>query len=364
MYYLALANCLDPKAKADSGLKVSNALVAQIRSVITGGQEPSAGGDIEGWAHNGVAQALLLARHEANVWDQLGPTEQAKVNDLMEAMGIGGNWGYNDANNFLTGVGQFGNFQKTNNPNYREGYVGVELAVIQYFGASSWDEMLGSFSYDTFVARLAVDGFTNITSSWANAGASLMESGGSDKFGGTGVGVKTPFVYQGHRSSDLIGIYGALSGYTWSAPVQSSVSGTNNGVSLTTHIDDNSQSPFQGQTGMEQEFNTTDSSGLRSDALYAYEGFMNSLITRTSLFVLNNWGCGNTQKTIVKHEAAGVGDLLYKIDRGYDGTSLRTKGQLALVGQDTPPSDGPISKGYLFDQSTWTSYISPVNTAC
>lgn len=73
----------------------------------------TASGDLEGWAHNGVAQTLLLVRHEANVWSSLSTVDQGKVDDLMEALGIGGNWAYNDANDFRTGMGQFGNFKNT-----------------------------------------------------------------------------------------------------------------------------------------------------------------------------------------------------------------------------------------------------------
>ena len=125
MYFLSLVDRVAPRAASSSGATVRDALLSQIRSVIAGGHEPSAGGDIEGWAHNGVAQALLLARHEPNVWGRLTASDQGRIDDLMQAMGVGGNWGYNDANNFATGIGQFGNFRKTDNPNYREGYVGV-----------------------------------------------------------------------------------------------------------------------------------------------------------------------------------------------------------------------------------------------
>ncbi|MBO0838128.1 MAG: hypothetical protein J2P28_21795, partial [Actinobacteria bacterium] len=352
MYFLALVECLDPQARASGGTAVADALLRQVQSVTTGGQEPSASGDIEGWSHNAVAQSLLLARHEANVWGRLTPAQQGKVDDLMEAMGIGGNWGYNDANNFSTGIGQFGNFKKTDNPNYREGYVGVEIAVIQYFGATAWDRMLSGFSYDTFTARLKGDGFTNIIGSWANAGKAMLEGA-----------VRMPFVYMGHHSSDLIGIYDALATYTWSLPVSSSVTGTIHGNHVTAQIADSTTSPYQGEMGMEREFDSTDSSGLRSDALYAYEGFMNSLTTRTTMFALGDWGCGTTQTGIVKLESVGVGDLLYKLQHGYDSVSTRVK-RASLVNQDTPASDGPSAKGYQFDQDNWLNYTSKLNVAC
>jgi hypothetical protein len=355
MYFLALVNCVAPQVTSSDGRIVAG-LLSQVTSVISGGNEPSASGDLEGWAHNAVAQALLLVHHEANIWQRLAPTDQAKVDDLMEALGIGGNWGYNDANDFRTGVGQFGNFKKTDNPNYREGYVGVEIAAIQYFGADNWDQMLSSFDYDAFTARLQSDGFTNIAGSWAHAGKALMETGGHDKHGGAGAGVKMPFVYFGHHGSDLIAIYDALAKFTWSETVTSAVSPA--------RIHDGSSSPFEGQTGMEREFNSRDGTGLRSDALYAYEGFMNSLTTRTSMFALGAWGCGQTQAALVQRESVGIGDLLYKLEHGYDGLSTRTKQVIELVNETTPESDGPHSKGYQFDKDNWLNYTSKFNTAC
>ncbi len=214
------------------------------------------------------------------------------------------------------------------------GYVGVEIAAIQYFGAASWDQMLTSFSYDAFIARLRSDGFTNIAGSWERAGGSLIENGGRDKHKGSGAGVKIPFVYFGHHSSDLIGIYDALATFTWSETVTSRVSGA--------HIHDGTASPFEGQMGMEREFDSRDGRGLRSDALYAYEGFMNSLTTRTSLFVLGAWGCGQAQSSIVNLESVGMGDLVYKLQHGYDGVSTRTGQAVELVNESTPASDGRL----------------------
>ena len=72
----------------------------------------------------------------------------------------------------------------------------MELAVVQYFGAANWDRMLNSFSYDDSIAKLESDGLTNLAASWAHAGKNL-ENGGTDKHGGSGGGVKVPFVYAG-----------------------------------------------------------------------------------------------------------------------------------------------------------------------
>jgi hypothetical protein len=151
--------------------------------------------------------------------------------------------------------------------------------------------------------------------------------------------------------SNLPGIFHALATFTY----QDTVTSTN--CSGSAFINDNTTSPYQGQKGMEHEFNSTDGSGCRSDALYAFEGWMNSILSRTTLTVLGNWGCGATQTTDIQLEAVGSGDLLYKLQHGYEGHEL---GTARLVTETLPSSDGPSVKGFFFDQQVWSVVLSQV----
>jgi hypothetical protein len=116
-----------------------------------------------------VAEALLLLK-DGPSWNQLASAEQAKVTLLMEALGFAGNYTYNDANNFSSGICGYGDFSKTNNPNYQDGYVDVELAAVQYFGAQAWDAMLESSNDAAFTAQLDAAVLTNAGGCYATVG--------------------------------------------------------------------------------------------------------------------------------------------------------------------------------------------------
>ena len=196
------------------------------------------------WGQAPVAQALLLLKNDNSAWSRLTSAEQNKVSLLEAAMGYGSNYTYNDANNFSSGICGFGNFSKTNNPNYRDGGVDTEIAAIQFFGASAWDGMLTSFNDATFTSQLDAAGLTNAGQCFAAVGS------GADS------AIARPFVYSGHHSSDLMGIWSTIAGATFDKTAQSTV-----GVA---HINDGTTSPYDGQCCMGHEFDSTDSSGLGS----------------------------------------------------------------------------------------------------
>ncbi|HZU00355.1 MAG TPA: hypothetical protein VFA10_11865, partial [Ktedonobacteraceae bacterium] len=192
IYFMALVTWYYPNASASNGTSVASRLAAQIGNLVVGGHEPDANGSLEGWSHNDIAQAILLARHEPLVWNRLTVAQKAKVDLLMKALAIAGNWQFNDQNNFHSDLDGICHFQKTNNPNYREGYVGIVIAASQYFGASQLNNVFTSFDYTSFTKQLQAAGFTNILTAWAGSGAILMTSGGKDNCGGSGVGAKVP----------------------------------------------------------------------------------------------------------------------------------------------------------------------------
>jgi hypothetical protein len=275
----------------------------------------------------------------------------------MTALAVAANFDFVDANDFKTGLDELCNFGKTFNPNYREGYVGVMIAASQYFGAAQLNALLTTFDYDTFTHALRDAGFTNITATWAQSGGTLMMSGGNDACGGSGVGVRVPFVYQGAQLGDLVGIYADLANFTYNETVVSTVNVYDKHKNLVgqASIADDTTSPYEGQAGMEREFDSSDSGGTRSDALYAYEGWMNSVATRTTLTVLGHWGCGTTQQQVAQEMSVGSGDLTYKLQHGYNSYS---NGAFRLVNETTPASDGPSAKGYYFDAQAWQDILA------
>ena len=336
-YYLALVDRQDPGAKSTSGVTVDSALLKQAANLVAGGNEPDADGGLEGWSAAGVAEGLLLLRN-GPAWSELTAAQQNKVNLLEGAMGYGGNYAYNDASSFDSGICGFGNFAKTNNPNYEDGYVDVELATILYFGPTAWDSMLASFDDATEVSTLDAAGLTNAGGCFATVGAAANAA------------IRPAFVWKTIPASNEIGIWNQLAADTFNQTVTSSVTGTSNGISVTAHIADNSTSPEQGQFGMGREFDSTDSGGLRSSALYVFEGWMNVTASRVALTTLGSFNC--TAATSAARYQVGSLDLIYKLDHGYDSYAQSQVGVLVDDIGD-PSSDGPVAKGWNYDYDAY-----------
>lgn len=334
LYYLALVDQEDPGATATDGTTVDSALLAQVASLVAGGTEPDADGGLEGWAHAPVAEALLLLKN-GPAWSELSGAEQSKVALLEAAMGYAGNYTYNDANNFSSGICGFGDFSKTNNPNYQDGYVDVELAAILFFGPATWDSMLTDFSDATFTAELDAAGLTNAGGCYAAVGSAANAA------------IDQPFVWMGHPAADPMGIWNQLASDTFDLTVTSSVTGTSGGTTVTAHIADNT-------TG--HEFDSTDSSGLRSSALYVYEGWMNVTGSRVAMTALGDFSC--SEATAEAQYDAGSQDLIYKLDHGYISYALGQDGILVDDAGD-PASDGPVAKGYAYDLDAYNVLAAP-----
>jgi hypothetical protein len=334
VYYLALVDRQAPGTKATNGTTVDSALLAQIHSMIAGGNEPDADGGLEMWAQAPTAQALLLLKN-GPAWSELSAADQNKVTLLEAAMGYGSNYTYNDANNFSSGICGFGNFSKTNNPNYRDGGVDTEIAAIQYFGASTWDSMLTGFNDATVTSQLDAAGLTNAGGCFSKVGS------------GANSAIGRAFLYQGHHSSDLTGIWSTIAGNTFDKTAQSTVSPA--------HIADNTTSPEDGKCCMGHEFSSTDSQGLRSSALYVFEGWMNVTGSRVTMLALGNFNLANAGESAYH---IGTLDLKYKLDHGYISHALN-QSDILVDDHGNPSADGPNVKGFLYDFDAYTVVGNP-----
>jgi hypothetical protein len=331
LYYLAVVDKAAPGTKATGGASVDGALLRQVRSLIAGGHEPDADGGLEMWGQAPVAQALLLVKN-GPAWSQLTAAEQNKVALLEAAMGFGSNYTYNDANNFPSGICGYGNFAKSNNPNYRDGGVDAEIAAIQFFGASTWDGMLTSFDDATEASKLNAAGLTSAGGCFSTLGSS----------GNAAIAI--PWLYQGHHSSDLMGIWSSVAGATFDKTAAS--------VVQVAHIADQTTSPYDGHCCMGHEFDSTDSSGLRSSALYVFEGWMNVTGARVAMQSLGAFNPSAAPAEAAFH--TGTLDLKYKLDHGYVGQALN-QNLLLVDDHGNPAVDGPNAKGFLYD---WDAYLA------
>lgn len=346
-YFLAVAAYYD-SAAASGGTLCKDRVLAHFRSVTTGGgTEPVCGNPLNSFADCAVAQSILMMRYTSSVWAGLTTAERTKADWLMKALAVTGNWGFNDANNFNTGLDNAGNFNKAWNPNFTQGYLGVMIACGKYFTAATLDSHLTTFSYTTYINQFTTYNWTRIKGNWSALGQSLMENGGSDAYGGSGAGVKVAFNYQGSGSSDPNGIFyrGAVGSTDNNSMYTQTV--VNNGAGGNAYIiTPGSSSPVLGQVGMCKEFQSFDGGGQRSDANYCFHGWMNNVVTRSTMHLLTIWG-GANQTLVETRMNVGTTDLIYKLQKGYHSWSN------GHVSGDFYESNLIADDGYLYDKELW-----------
>ena len=346
-YYLTLVASLNPNATATNGKKVKDQAIAHFQHLVKGGNEPKCSNPLYGWSDGAVGLSLVLIKKTPALWNSLTSKEQEKADWLMKALAVTGNWAFNDANDYKTGLGMGGNFGKRYNPNYVQGYMGVMIAFSIYFGADAGNAILTSFDYTKYMQQFKKYNWTNIITTWQKTGKKLMEQGGPDGMGGTGKGVKLPFKWNGYGLNDLMGIFYSQSVTGSPSPMYSRT--VINGIGPARIL--KGSSPVLGQRGMCLEFQTTDSKGLRSEAAYVYDGWMNNLITRATLKRLGKWG-GARVAVIEKLMMVGTTDLLYKVSMGYLGVSL-----WGSKITDNSPGGRIDARGRWFHEDIWYNYI-------
>lgn len=354
-HLLAVTVWHNADATATNGTLVRDRLLAHLRRYIQAGREPSANGGIDGWSHGAVAHTILLARHTGVVWGGLTPTERNKLDWLMRAMAIAAHWCFDDDNHYKTGLDLLGTFDKNWDNNITEGYMGVIIAASMYFGSASLNDHFTSFSYDAYVNQFTAWGWTNITTVWAKAGKSRMENGGADGRGGSGAGVRNSFTYDGKSLGDILGLLEARISRTHPHTV------TNTGANGQAYILNGGYSPTLGLGGMLKEFNHSDGAGPRSDALYAYETWMNSVPTRTSVQLLGYWAAGPASLRTAIHNRMhnGATDLIYKLGQGYRSFSNGSTRTITATSNTANTHDTPVNKGYLYVREIWEKVLQP-----
>lgn len=360
MYFLTLAEYLGvDTASSKTGKTGTERVLEQIRALLSGGNEPfcCSGPYL---AHSEVSSALLLAKHTPAIWDALTPAEIEKIDWLMRALAITGNWSYNDENDYKTGFDLTGNFAKGWNPNYKNTYLSVLGNACLYFGgADALNEIFASFDYDVFMKKFKELGFTNILASWSIAGKDLMEKGGPARLtqeygggdGGTGKGVRIPFKYSGYGLDQLGKIAAVHMKGTYDATVVSSV-GTP-GTDAYAYIVSGKPSPYEGMYGMMFEFVSGDAGGLRSSASYGHASQVTLFPYITNLTLFDVWdGTKDAeQNSINQMMYVGNEDLIFKLEQGYHSYM---KG--ASAGDEYESTFVP--KGYAMDKEIWRKVLN------
>lgn len=359
LYYLSLITRFDPSAKSSSGQSVKDAALIQLRSLIKGGNEPFACTGCY-WSHAVVASSFVLIKNTPELYNELTDEEKARMDTLMGALAIAGNWGYNDLNNYKTGPDLLGNFGKSYNPNYRNTYLSAVLSASMYFGADELDKIFTGFDYDEYMKKLETYGYTNIINRWKNAGKELMENGGAcklvggvdDRFqsgqeGGSGAGVKIAFKYNGMGAGDWVGLFENLVDFTYSYKVINSFGVE--GEKDYAYIISGAKSPYIGQMGMMKEFAGSDANGKRSRPSYCYDSFMILATVTANMKMFGGWDSSTEKMRFLDNRMyVGNEDFIFKISEGYMGHSRGSSS--AEYEYTTEP------RGYRFTKDIWRNF--------
>lgn len=360
LYYLALSEYLGMNAAATDGTTAKDAALKQIRALVGGGKEPFACVGCY-WSHATIAADLVLVKNTPSLYNELTQDEKDRMDWLMRALAVAGNWGFNDANNYKTGTDLMGNFGKTWNPNYRNAYLPVVLSASMYFGAEELDKIYTSFSYDEYMKKFDEYGFTNIKKAWEPAGKDAMENGGevtllggigasgmvAGQSGGSGKGVKIPFKYNGMGPDKLQEIYINLMQYTYGKVVQNDYGVK--GEKDYSYIISGKESPYTGYNGMMSEFAGGDGSGLRSNAGYGFDSFMSIVPTFANFKLFGIWDSStDAQKKVDALMYVGNNDLIFKMQEGYHGFSTGNVHEVYEY--------NCVSRGYSMDKDIWRTF--------
>ncbi len=356
LYYLILAARFDSDAAhSDGETTCVQSAVRKIEFLTTGGNEPFASVGPY-WGHAILASAFALAKHTPAVYNVLSEDTKARMDCIMSALAIAGNWGYNDVNDYQTGFDLRGNFDKAWNPNFRNAYLSVVISASMYFGADELDEIFTTFSYDAYISRFDTYGFINMKSKWTELGSAktLMEQGGTIDGLGSGVGVKQQFQYtykdNGYNvtydSGDIVGLFNSLADFTYAWKVRSDY-GTPGGADYA-YILSGKESPFQGQMGMMREFAASDSKGIRSDLPYTYSSWAILVSVYTNMKLLGGWDSSTDEmKKIDRRIFVGNEDLLFKMENGYHSYSN---------GNAHEKRDFEVLRGHMFAEDVWKNF--------
>jgi hypothetical protein len=183
LYYLALTAYLNPAATSTDGKLVTDRVIEHLKNILTldgngKSREPSCRGDLTGWKDIGQAFAIVFAKKTPQIWSKFTADEINKLDWLMKAFAVTGNYHGNIQNWPSRCTYQAYSIGKTWNPNHNDGYVGIMIAAWYYFGGTAAvNQILADFKYDTYISTFNSLQFYNIVETWTAYGTTTYPTG-------------------------------------------------------------------------------------------------------------------------------------------------------------------------------------------
>lgn len=345
-------------------------ILAHIRCLITGGNEPSVDA-VQIWAYPATVCAITLCKKSPYIWSELTDDEVNRLDFLMTAFAVMSNFISNDENNYKTGIGLKGDVWKERGANFKFPLIVPAFACAQYFGsADALDNILVGFDYDGFMSKAREYGFTNILEIWGTPAfekngirypgakellttegqafivSSTYFDNGNVYRGGEGKGAKIPYLYKGMRADDT-GIITYLIADNHNGGECRSKIGDEGDGTFACYTVDGSVSEAEGKDGMLSEYNSSDPGGLRSDAFYCQMDFSMETVFIVMCKLLSLWSeVDNTE--LYQKLCSGNTDHIHKLDVGYFSQGMGAKRIEA----------GNNLRGHYFAKAMWEEFFS------
>jgi hypothetical protein len=341
---------------------VRERIIAHLASVTSAEVAPSFEA-ICLWCYCPLTASIALAKATPSVWEALGDDTRSRLDFMMECFVYLESLATSDYNDYNTGPGLAGNYNKKWNPNYRLANVPVMLFATHYFGdcdmargaeavnsllrafdEQTYDRVIGSFerygwhrAYDiwTTPARVHEDGTRG------NDARTMLLYGGRTyalnykhefvtKEAGDGLGVTNggqDYLYHGAPLCEPQRIIEDLLRFNYSGGEVKSehcYDVDKDGVAeRVAWIVGELKSPYQGQVGMMKEF----ASGNRSSTGYCSHDFVLCTCLIAASRALGIYDVRDDSE-LWSMICVGNGDFLFKNECGYQGFSTGSYGTM------------------------------------
>ncbi len=408
---LALNILMIEENQNPQGGAVADRIVEHLIACVQADQAPAFDASCN-WNYAPHTGAIALAKATPTVWNKIPADIKNRLNTMMKAFAILESFATSDQNNYSTGPGMKGNYNKDWNPNYRLANIPVMVYVTHYFGDGDMEK--GAVEVNTFLKDFDEEAYTDIIGlfqkyGWRRARLTWSADARTSSDGktqgkdaktlliyggqavgedtstasnrlvalGTGVGVGNggeDYLYKGYKLSEPEGIirsllmnnYGGGKDFTKSNQKEAYFlevksnhmydKDKDGDKEVVAWILDGSNSPYEGQFGMMREF----ASGNRSSTSYCSHDFV---LTTTLIYNTKILGIYDITQDDFKdykghslREAIVVGneDFLYKNEIGYHGYATGSYGE-----SDKEHSEKNENSSYFALKSLWRLVMKP-----
>jgi len=332
-------------------------LLAQMRELLKPGNDPFATGGYSANDERNATAMYAIAKRTPRVWSQLSTTEVHQIDLIMEATFVADVYATADATNTSGAPKTFDGSSNSNrdwNANYQEGMVGAVIVGAEYFGGqTSAEAMLAAYDHAAFTAGLQTNGLQNAY--WTFSTYQTNPSAGAPTPATVQQGIQS-YSMHGMTLGQLLDIYLYVAGNTFNGTVSCGLDGGAgilvNGVYAGRIVSGCSGLPNAGAMGQEEEFNSSDAMGARSDASYVRLGLRDDLFNQLVLVVYGDWQNTSASTSALQRLKVGVPDFFYKATQGYEDYSHGTDEGLFTCGMSM---DCPLN------ESLWTDVLAPAH---